>query len=260
MPVGREPLILSINTATPEESVALTCGGRVTALRIDPARLASSATLLANIDRLLHSADTRLSEVELFAVATGPGSFTGLRTGLATVKAFAVTLRRLCVGVPTLSAIGRAGGPTFRTVALLPAGRGEVFAQLLSVRRDGGVEELGGPWHVRLEILVEQLGARFSSLKWVGATPAHSQIIREYADRYGTAFSDTNELEGISAKSGWRVSEPLTPAALVEEIAALAGAASLAGQATSAENLRAIYVRPSDAELKERCREPHGLP
>ena len=119
-------------------------GDRVVAARTDTAHSAHAAMLLAQIDALLEAAAAELREVELFTATVGPGSFTGLRTGLATVKAFAATLARPVVGVPTLHAVARTAGPAPRILASLPAGRGEVFAQFLRVAGDGDVEELGG--------------------------------------------------------------------------------------------------------------------
>src|SRR5215213_11524682 len=122
------PLILSVETATLSGSVALLRGEQVLAALAGDSGVSHSNTLLNDIDKLLHEAQIDLPQVDLFAVATGPGSFTGLRIGIATVKALAATLDRPCAGVPTLQAIALAAGESRRSVALLPAGRGEVFA------------------------------------------------------------------------------------------------------------------------------------
>lgn len=110
MRASGEPLILSFDTSTPAGGVALTRGDRLMAARTDTARSAHAAVLLAQIDALLEAAATELREVELFTATVGPGSFTGLRTGLATVKAFAATLARPVVGVPTLHAVAPRSG------------------------------------------------------------------------------------------------------------------------------------------------------
>src|SRR5207245_8160334 len=112
---------------------------------IGDASISHSNTLLRDINQVLKTAGVTLSDIELFAAAAGPGSFTGLRIGLATVKAFSMTLSRPCSGIPTLHAIAHSCGPTHVVVAAQPAGRGEVFAQLLSVSGDGIVEELDTP-------------------------------------------------------------------------------------------------------------------
>src|SRR5204863_4448137 len=110
--------------------------------------ISHSNTLLADLDKLLAETKTKLPAIDLFAVAAGPGSFTGLRIGIATVKALAATLDRPCAAIPTLQAVALAGGPSDASVALLPAGRGEVFAQLFSVANDGTVTPLDEPLHI----------------------------------------------------------------------------------------------------------------
>src|SRR5919202_1006228 len=98
-------LTLGVDTSTERRSVALLRGGRVLAESSSGLREGGSANLLADIDRVLASAGVRLKEVELYAAAVGPGSFTGLRSGLATVKGLALTTGRPAVGVQTLHAL-----------------------------------------------------------------------------------------------------------------------------------------------------------
>src|SRR5438128_4033673 len=165
--MGREPLILSVDTATLGASVCLTWGRETIDPIIGDPGISHSNTLLRDINRILKRAGVTLSDVELFAAAAGPGSFTGLRIGLATVKAFSITLGRPCVGIPTLHAIAHSCGPAHVVVAAQPAGRGEVFAQLLSVSSDRVVTELDAPSHVSPKAMIEKYGA-LNNLKWAG--------------------------------------------------------------------------------------------
>src|SRR3977135_55846 len=142
------PLILSLETATMGGSVFLGRGNVELATRTGDPRVSQSSSLLSDINDILQEASTSLHEVDLFACASGPGSFTGLRIGLATVKALAASLKRPCVGIPTLHAVAHAAGPSSATVALLPAGRGEVFAQMFSVAGDGTVTEVDSAAHL----------------------------------------------------------------------------------------------------------------
>ena len=130
-------LALGVDTSTERRSVAVVRGGRLLAQSVNELREGGSASLLSDIERALSSASVRLVDVGLFAAAVGPGSFTGLRAGLATVKGLALVLAKPAVGVPTLHAIAYGARPAERVVALIPAGRGEVFAQLLSVSAEG---------------------------------------------------------------------------------------------------------------------------
>ena len=80
---------LAIDTSTKAQSLALTDGDRVVARRITHVRTNHSESLLRNIDDMLAQARWGLSELDLVAAGLGPGTFTGLRVGLATAKALA---------------------------------------------------------------------------------------------------------------------------------------------------------------------------
>ena len=212
-------------------------------------REGGSANLLADIDRVLTSAPVGLKEVGLFAAAVGPGSFTGLRSGLATVKGLALTTGRPAVGVQTLHAVAYGARPARRAVALIPAGRGEVFAQLLSVTAGGDVSELEGPAHLPPARLVERVKAFGGGVKWVGGGAVkYVELIRSGAAAAGLDFSH-GDGGGDPAEGTWVVAAGA--AALAGSVAALALAKYAKGGEWGAESLGAIYVRPSDAELKE---------
>ena len=152
--LSTEPIILAIETATRAGSVAIARGENILASRPGDASSSHSQDLIENIDAVLREAAIELSAIDLLAAAIGPGSFTGLRIGLATAKSFAVSLGRRCVGVSTLAAVSHAAGVAERVVALLPAGRGEVFAQMFSVR-DDHVGPLDEPARPGLESLTD---------------------------------------------------------------------------------------------------------
>jgi len=222
------PQILSVETATLAGSVALSRGEEIVAALAGDSGVSHSNTLLHDIDRLLSEAQVELSEVDLFAVATGPGSFTGLRIGIATVKGLAATLERPCAGVPTLQAVALAAGPSPRSVALLPAGRGEVFAQLFSVTKDRLVTELDQPTHISPQRLLEKYGA-LESVLWCGEGAIANKALLEGDHR-------------------WQIAPPVPN--LATHVALLALRKFREQQLQHPDALQAIYVRPSDAELK----------
>src|SRR5215204_5825275 len=119
MSIDLGPLILSVETASLSGSVAVSRGEHILAAYAGDSGVSHSNTLLHDIDKLLHEVQIDLAEIDLFAVATGPGSFTGLRIGIATVKGLAATLDRPCSGIPTLHAVALAAGASHRSVALL---------------------------------------------------------------------------------------------------------------------------------------------
>jgi tRNA threonylcarbamoyladenosine biosynthesis protein TsaB len=245
------PLILSIETATLGGCVCIARGNSVLASSVGNPEISHSNNLLKEITECLATAGILLRDLDLLAAASGPGSFTGLRIGLATVKALSATLGRPCVGIPTLHAIAHAAGRSDLTVALLPAGRGEVFVQMLSVSSEGEVSALDMPAHLP----PQEMFARYSaekSIKWCGpGAHLHSELLRKHAQGRRLSFFD--ELNGLAeeeSQSGWTLA-PLEKE-LSRSVAALALQELTRDNLGSADSLSAIYVRPSDAELK--CR------
>lgn len=98
-------LILAIETATRVSSVALADGDRIIAALTIENGLEHSATLVPNIGKLLSIAGKSREDLTAVAVSIGPGSFTGLRIGLATAKGMAYGLNIPLVSVPTLKAL-----------------------------------------------------------------------------------------------------------------------------------------------------------
>ncbi|HEV7905535.1 MAG TPA: tRNA (adenosine(37)-N6)-threonylcarbamoyltransferase complex dimerization subunit type 1 TsaB [Pyrinomonadaceae bacterium] len=250
------PFILSLDTATAVRSVAVARGERVLASFSGRVQKENSARVLQDVDEALTAASVKLGDIELFAVAAGPGSFTGLRSGIATIKAFAATLGRPVAAVPTLHAVAASCGTGGRVLASLPAGRGEVFAQLLSVEREGVVTELSEPFHLSPAALLEKAAQWGGDLIWAGAgAHAHVAAIREFAEGKRIGWRDEVVLEdGLTGETGegWTLA-PLYES-YAEQIAALGLINYRQGSTIVAEDLYALYVRLSDAELNERCR------
>ena len=248
------PIILSLDTATLGGSVWLGRGTTELAARSGDPKVSQSASLLKDIDDALAEAKLTLSDVELFTCAAGPGSFTGLRIGIATLKGLAASLERPCLGVPTLHAVAHAAGPAPATVALLPAGRGEVFAQLLSVSPAGVVTELDTPAHLSPQKLLERYASRVD-LKWAGAG-AHLQrdLLAGHAEEANIYFAEAvgDDAAVDDQRGSWFLAPVETN--LAQHVAALALELFQTGEIQSPHSLNAIYVRPSDAELNQTCR------
>ena len=243
------PIILSLETATMAGSVWLGSGTDQLATRLGDPNVSQSASLLQDIDDCLAEAAVKLPEVALFACASGPGSFTGLRIGIATLKALAASLSRPCVGIPTLQAVAHAGGPSEATVALLPAGRGEVFAQMFSVSGGGVATALDSAAHLSPQRILEKYAQR-RNLKWSG-TGAHLQrdILEGFANDQGIRFSFAPAEDGNLGGAVWELSPQEFN--LARHVAALALQRFQSGAIQSPQSLSAIYVRPSDAELNQ---------
>ena len=112
-------LILAFDTATDVATSALVDDGEVLG-----ERTSTAVTLLQDLDALLRQAGAHTSQVDGLVVGTGPGSFTGIRIGLATARGLALALGMPVAGVSTLAALA-AGAPG--AVPVIDARRGEVF-------------------------------------------------------------------------------------------------------------------------------------
>jgi tRNA threonylcarbamoyladenosine biosynthesis protein TsaB len=122
--------ILGIDTAGPEGSVALTRNGQASALEALP-QGGHSSGLSAAVARLLEGAGIGLAEIDAFAVNEGPGSFTGLRIGLAWTKGAALGTNRPIVLVRAHEAMALAHATDAdRVVTAIPGARGIVEAAL----------------------------------------------------------------------------------------------------------------------------------
>ena len=123
--------ILGIETATASQSVALLDDQQVLAEAAWSGAGSRGGKLLPMIDSVLRKAGVAPSAIEAIAVSVGPGSFTGLRVGLATAKGMILGTQALLIGVSTLEALAAGYGLHKAMVgALLDAGRGEVYAGL----------------------------------------------------------------------------------------------------------------------------------
>jgi tRNA threonylcarbamoyladenosine biosynthesis protein TsaB len=130
-------IVLGIDTATPATAVGLALpDGTVAQLRDDPRpgeRPGHSTRLLPLAHQLLAEAGLGWDRIERIAVGVGPGTFTGLRIGIATARALVQSLQIELVGISSLRALARGGD---RTVAAIDARRGEVFVAAYDAERE----------------------------------------------------------------------------------------------------------------------------
>lgn len=146
-------VVLALDTTTRAGGVAVLENGIVLASRQGDPGLTHGERLPNEILSLLSQVGKTLSDVGLYAVCVGPGSFTGLRVGLATVQGLAMATGRLIVPVPTLEALARTGweedgGEPRCIVPLMNAYRGELFAAVY----ESDVETAGGEGSMKLRL------------------------------------------------------------------------------------------------------------
>jgi tRNA threonylcarbamoyladenosine biosynthesis protein TsaB len=131
------PLILTIDTAVAEASVCLAEGASILGLQKAAHQMESAAWIHGAIQQLLQEHGIAITQLDAVAVSAGPGSYTGLRIGLATAKGLCFALNRALITINTLQmmAAAAAAEPTALLCPMIDARRMEVFTALYT--RDG---------------------------------------------------------------------------------------------------------------------------
>jgi len=130
--------ILALDTSSPVGSLAVAEGRTVLTESSLPRSVTFSRTLIPEIKRILDETGLTVPDLDALTLGLGPGSFTGLRIGLAAAKGLAWAAGRPLIGVPTLEAMVRGLPPRpFQACPLLPARRDLVYAALYQTGPDG---------------------------------------------------------------------------------------------------------------------------
>ena len=198
--------ILAIDTTAESGSIAL--GGEEILLHASDG---FGGVIFEHIEVMLRRVGLRLEDLDAFAAASGPGSFTGVRIALACVKGLAEATGKAAFGVSNLAALARFGSTDYR-VPVIDARRGEVYAAVYDASGRVIVEETVCPLAVFLSRLPE------------GAVEIISQ----------------NEVAGVVVRA---------PQALAGMVARIAEERLAVGEEGDPAGIDANYVRRSDAEL-----------
>ena len=128
-------IILSFESSAKAASVALVKGGELLAQYSQCCALTHSRTLLPMAEAMLKNTEYTLDQIDILACAHGPGSFTGIRIGVATVKGLSWSLEKPCVGVSTLEAMAWHGVSAGGFICpVMDARRSQVYNALFEIR------------------------------------------------------------------------------------------------------------------------------
>ncbi|HKE34994.1 MAG TPA: tRNA (adenosine(37)-N6)-threonylcarbamoyltransferase complex dimerization subunit type 1 TsaB [Candidatus Acidoferrum sp.] len=227
-------IVLAIDTCDTRGSVALLRDDSVLGLVPHKTRDEYSSWLLPAVNRVLKETGIRMCEVNGYAVAAGPGSFTGVRVGVTTVKAWVEVYGKPVAAVSRLEAIGKQViGPADHVAPFVDAQRGQVFGAIYR-RESAELTRLGeemviapaGFVQVAEEIAIGQ------KIAWISPDSALVEADAAWKRREGRGESIEDAspiLAGIIGKIGLQRLRD--------------------GKATDALGLDANYVRRSDAEI-----------
>jgi tRNA threonylcarbamoyladenosine biosynthesis protein TsaB len=221
-------ITLALETSTRTGGCAVLRGDEVLAEVPGEASRTHAERLPRDLMTVLDRAGLALPDVDVFAVATGPGSFTGLRVGIATMQGLALAAGRPLVGVSVLDALAHAAGGTVDAAtpvaAWVDAWRGEVFAALY----DGTHEVEGASVEPPAAILARLRGRR-------------TLFIGDGAAAHREAVGIGMGAHGVLA--------PVLEPPLAGIIARLARAEVAAGRRPGPADIQPLYVRRPDVEL-----------
>ena len=215
-------MILAVDTTHEFGSIALAAGEETVEEVLLHAPGGFGHVLYAYLEQLLARHGVKPAAIDCFAGASGPGSFTGVRVGLACIKGLAEAAGKPAVAVGNLEAMATFGTAPRRAV-VMDARRGEVY--------DAVYDDAG-------RLVAPEVVARFPA--WLETLSVEVQFVATdftpfRAALMGTRFRDASVVTA--------------PRALAAAIARLAGARLLRGEACDPAVLDANYVRRSDAEL-----------
>jgi tRNA threonylcarbamoyladenosine biosynthesis protein TsaB len=221
-------ITLALDTSTRTGGCAVLRGDDMLAEVPGESARTHAERLPGDLMTVLERARLALADVEVFAVATGPGSFTGLRVGIATMQGLALAAGRPLVGVSVLDALVRSVAGVAhagtRVATWVDAWRGEVYAALFA-----GVDEVEGASVELPESILARL--RGTHTLFVGdGVAAHRDAIERAMGAHGEMAT---------------VLEP----ALAGIIARLARAEVEAGRRPGPADIQPLYVRRPDVEL-----------
>lgn len=169
--------ILSFESSAVSASVCLTDDEKIIAQSYQNCGLTHSRTLLPMAESLLTGCDHSIDDIDAFAIAAGPGSFTGLRIGVATVKGLAFATNKPCIGVSTLEAMAQTiYGDNLNICCVMDARAGQVYQAFF--KRDGQtLIRLCEDRAIKLDELADEIGETSQILVGDGANLCYTKLI-----------------------------------------------------------------------------------
>lgn len=223
-------LILALESSAKAASVALMEDEKLIAQYSQCSGLTHSRTLLPMVDDMLKNTENTIAGVDLIAVAHGPGSFTGIRIGVSTVKGLAWAADKVCVGVSTLEAMAWHGVSAVGLICpVMDARRSQVYNALFEMT-DGKPQRLCDDRAISLEELAEEIRGKNAFLVGDGA-----ELTYEYMKNVG-----------IDCR--------VAPSNLLYQSAWGVGMAALSKTPGTADDLLPVYLRLSQAERERQER------
>jgi tRNA threonylcarbamoyladenosine biosynthesis protein TsaB len=237
MAIGPATRLLCLDTSTSTARVAVVDGVGAVVARAEATAERHSQHVLALCDQALRAAGLSPAALDAIACGAGPGSFTGLRVGLAVAKGLALATGKPLLLVSSLQALAldlarsASAGEAFTAVPCIDAGKGEVYASACAVDASGAVAPGGEPWRLAPSALAERVAS-------IGQATVGGNGAERHAAALDAAFgvrARRTTVEGPSAVS----------------IAALALPRLARGESDDLDKAVPVYGRPPDITTKK---------
>lgn len=232
-------LILALDTSSPSGSLALLRDTTILAHRAISPDEPYSASLLRDTKEMLDCARISFEKIDLFAVDAGPGSFTGLRVGLSTVKGWSEVWGRPVAAVSGLEAmaaqVSRQAAAGSLVAAVMDARRGQIFGGVFRTLKNGS----GALARAAVEVVasadefVESWGAQSGDSCPSTIACISPELVRPAIERHGLTCCRVEVVSNV----------------LAPFIGQLGYAKAVGGEVVDALHVDANYIRRSDAEM-----------
>lgn len=229
--------VLGIDTSTPCGSIGLIHGQDIISEYILNVSVTHSERLLGAIDLVLRRAGCALDDLDGFAISLGPGSFTGVRIGVSTVKGLAYAVQKPVVGVSTLDVLASQVSPTpYLICPIIDARKGEVYSAFYRYEESDRPKRLSEFQALRPEVLSRMLNERTIFLG--DGVKAYGDDLRKWLKSFAIFSSPTLHIPHGSA------------------VARLGVELLLRGEVLNLATFIPLYVRRSEAEIKWEGKHP----
>ncbi|MDH5202416.1 MAG: tRNA (adenosine(37)-N6)-threonylcarbamoyltransferase complex dimerization subunit type 1 TsaB [Nitrospirota bacterium] len=227
--------ILAIDTSTMLGGIAITDDslGLIAEVRLN-VKSTHSERLMTEIDHILRQAGLTLSDMDVFAVAIGPGSFTGLRIGLSTIKGFSYATGKPIVSVPTLEALAwNFSYSRYPVCTMLDARKKEIYAALFKWDNNGFVR------------LIDEVSTKVK--EFLGNVKLLTNEFVIFTGEGSLLYRD-KIIEGMGGKAIIAPHEKIIPSPA--NVAFLGLQKAREGNFSEPISLVPFYIRRSEAEIK----------
>ncbi|MBQ0083671.1 MAG: tRNA (adenosine(37)-N6)-threonylcarbamoyltransferase complex dimerization subunit type 1 TsaB [Clostridiales bacterium] len=220
--------ILAVECSASAASCAIIENGKIIAHALTNTAVTHSQTLMPSVDFVLKIANLTVKDIDAFAVAAGPGSFTGIRIGISAVKGLALPENKDCISVSSLLGMAYSNRNTDGILcAVMDARCSQVYNALFEIK-NGEISRLTEDRAVTCECLAAELKEKYSDKK-ITVTGDGTGVFMPYAENVCAADTTVRYQNACG-------------------IAAAAEQLYLSGEKVSAKELCPIYLRLPQAE------------